>query len=77
MFHALERSVVSRVSAGESEAAVSFGNGATWAAVARRAEVRGAPFIRLGSTFKFPKQVCNVSMWMGRVINHVISRKYY
>lgn len=57
MFHALERSVVSRVSAGESEAAVSFGNGATWAAVARRAEVRGAPFIRLGSTFKFPKQV--------------------
>ena len=36
MFHALERSVVSRVSAGESEAAVSFGNGATWAAVAQR-----------------------------------------
>ena len=69
MFHALERSVVSRVSAGESEAAVSFGNGATWAAVARRAEVRGAPFIRLGSTFNFKRSQTGVTcMWMGRAL---------
>jgi hypothetical protein len=69
MFHALERSVVSRVSAGESEAAVSFGNGATWAAVARRAEVRGAPFLYgLVVHSNFPNR-CVTCMWMGRVIN--------
>lgn len=63
MFHALERSVVSRVSAGESEAAVSFGNGATWAAVAKRSGGRRS--YGFGSTFN--SQTGVTCMWMGSV----------
>ena len=55
MFHAFEIGRWSLASRPASLAAVSFGNGATWAAVAKRSG--GRRLYGFGSTFKFPKQV--------------------
>jgi len=67
MFHAFEIGRWSLASRPASLAAVSFGNGATWAAVAKRSG--GRRLYGFGSTFNSQTGVTCKYMWMGSVKN--------